>query len=105
MPILKDNRPIKQLSLPESNITLKIKDGFIAADLEVIMAEQNQVRQSMALIARMITEWDAQGEDGQTLPISAENVALLPITDLKFIQDNLNVVESFLAQAAKPDMK
>jgi len=105
MPILKDSRPVKTLTLPESKITLTIKDGFMAADIQAILAEQNQIAQTMILISRIIIDWDAEDENGQKLAVTADNVSLVPISDLKYIQENMELAQDFLGKATKPDTK
>lgn len=97
MPVLRDTRVIKDLVLPESGIAIKIKDGLLAGDLESLEGEQSEFRKMIAMVTRLIIEWDAEGEDGSRLPVDFSSVNLLGFTDLKFIQDNLSFLKSFLA--------
>jgi hypothetical protein len=97
MPILKDSREVKNILLPESGITIRIKDGLLAGDLEALESEQSEFKKMIAMITRLIIDWDAEGEDGVKLPINFNTVNLFGFTDLKFIQDNLSFLKSFLA--------
>ncbi|MCX6795803.1 MAG: hypothetical protein NT165_03730 [Candidatus Falkowbacteria bacterium] len=97
MPVLRDTRVIKDLVLPESGIAVKIKDGLLAGDLEALEGEQSEFKKMIYMITRLIIEWDAEGEDGAKLPVDFNSVNLLGFTDLKFIQDNLSFLKSFLA--------
>jgi hypothetical protein len=105
MPLLKDNRKKETITLPDSKITVVISDGLLASDVEALEGISSQFSQTLALITRLIDSWDAQDENEASLPITVENVKLLSIADLKHIQDNLDFVKSFLAEAAKQDTK
>ncbi len=105
MPILKDTREIKNIKLPKCGITIKIRDGILASDIEAIEKEKSEIRQILVLFTRVIEEWDATDEHNQKLSISIENVNLFGIEDIKFIQENLSFVKDFLAKAKTQDMK
>lgn len=100
MPILKDNRKREEILLPESQIKVVISDGLLAKDVEALQGIDNQFSQTIELITRLIVSWDAQDENGQTLPITKENVNLLTMNDLKAIQDSLSFVRDFLGKTA-----
>ena len=59
MPVLKDSRIIKELILPESGIGVKIRDGLLAKDLEAIEVETSDFKKMIAMVTRIIVEWDA----------------------------------------------
>ncbi len=105
MPILKDLREIKNIKLPKSGIVVKVRDGVLAQDIEVIEKEKSDIKQILVLLTRIIEDWDATDDQGQKLPITVENVNLLSIDDIKFIQESLSFVKDFLAQAKQQDMK
>lgn len=100
MPVLKDIRKIKEIKLPKSEITIKIRDGLLAGDVEEMQNQTDAAKQGIMIIARLITEWDATDEKGTALAINYANIKLLPIEDMQEIQNNLGFVQDFLAQAA-----
>lgn len=101
MPILKDNRKREEIVLPESGIKIVLSDGLLARDIEALQDIQNQFTQTVELITRLIVSWDAEDENGKTLPITKENVNMLTFPDLQSIQNSLSFVKDFLAQATK----
>jgi len=105
MPILKDTREVKNIKLPKCGITIKIRDGILASDIEAVEKEESEIKQILVLFTRVIEDWDATDEKEQKLPITIENVNLFGIEDIKFIQDNLSFVKDFLAKAKLPNMK
>lgn len=105
MPILKDTREIKNIKLPKCGITIKIRDGILASDIEAVEKEESEIKQILVLFTRVIEDWDATDEKEQKLPITIDNVNLFGIEDIKFIQDNLSFVKDFLAKAKLPNMK
>lgn len=98
MTVLKDSRITRDLLLPESNINIKVRDGLLAKDLEMIEGEKSDFKKMIAMITRIIVEWDAESENGEKLPIDINSVGLLSFTDLKFIQDNLSFLKDFLVK-------
>jgi hypothetical protein len=100
MPTLKDSRPIKDVLLPDSGITVRILDGLLAGDVADLASETNQSIQSLKIVVKLIKEWDATDESGAVLPVNLDTVKLLSVNDLKAIQDSLSFVQDFLAQAA-----
>ena len=97
MTILKDLREVKNVALPESGITVRIKDGLLAGDLEAIEAEKSDFRKMIAMITRIIVDWDAENDKGEKMPININTVGLLGFKDIKFIQDSLAFLKDFLA--------
>ena len=105
MPILKDLRDVKNIKLPKSGIIVKVRDGILANDIEEIEKEKSDIKQILVLLTRIIEDWDATDDQEQKLPINIENVNLLSIDDIKFIQENLSFVKDFLARASQQAMK
>lgn len=99
MPVLKDIREVKNVKLPKCGITVRIRDGILANDIEAVEKEKGEIRQILVLFTRVIKDWDATDENGQKLPITVENINLFSIEDIKFIQENLSFVRDFLAKA------
>lgn len=105
MPILKDSRVIKDIILPESGITLKLRDGLLVSDIEAVDREADDFKKTMILFSRLIADWDAENEAGQKLPINDETIKLIAIKDLNHIKDNLDFFKDFLVQAGIPNTK
>lgn len=105
MPILKDLREVKNIRLPKSDITVRVRDGVLANDIEEIEKEKSEIRQTLVLLTRIIEDWDATDEKEQKIPITIANVNLLCIDDIKFIQENLTFVKDFLDKANPQNMK
>jgi hypothetical protein len=105
MPVLKDNRQVNEVKLPESGVTVQIKDGLLAGDVAEFVGEPNQAIQSLRIIASLITDWDAADESGQKLPVTIDTLKLLSLADLKAIEGSLKFVKDFLAQAAGTNSK
>ena len=105
MPILKDIRDVKNIKLPKSGITVKVRDGVLANDIEEIEKENSDIKQVLVMLTRIIEDWDATDDREQKLPVNIDNVNLLCIDDIKFIQENLNFVKDFLANANPQNMR
>lgn len=105
MPILKDTREVKNIKLPKCGITIKIRDGVLASDIEEIEKEASEIRQMLVLFTRVIEDWDATDENEQILPITVENVNFFGIEDIKFIQESLSFVKDFLDKAKAQSTK
>jgi hypothetical protein len=99
MPVLKDIREVKNIKLPKSGITIKIRDGVLATDVEVIEQEKSEIRQTLVLFSRVIEDWDATDEKEQKLPITPENINLFGFEDTRFIIENLKFVQDFLEES------
>ena len=105
MPILKDLRDVKNIKLPKSGITVRVRDGVLANDIEEIEKEKSDIKQILVLLTRIIEDWDATDDQEQKLPVNIENVNLLSIDDIKFIQENLSFVKDFLSRANQQTTK
>jgi hypothetical protein len=99
MTILKDSRPIKDLTLPESGIRLRVRDGLLMSDIEVIDNEKNDVRKTVLMLSRIVFEWDAENENGERTPITMDALNLLSFNDIRFIQTNLKFINDFLEKS------
>jgi len=99
MPVLKDIREVKNIKLPKSGITIKIRDGVLATDVEAIEKEEGDIRQTLVLFSRVIEDWDATDEKEQKLPITPENVNLFSFEDIRFIVESLKFVQDFLEES------
>jgi hypothetical protein len=87
MPVLKDIRQIKELELPSfPGSKVSIYSGILALDFsKVVKSGLSETENMMALLPKIIKEWNLTKEDGSPFPISEEAVNLLPVSDLEYL--------------------
>ena len=92
MPVYKDFRKIKEVSLPSvPDSKIQIFNTILAGDTDLVMKEESDFAKGLALLAILIKDWNLTDEAGNKLPIkeslkrfSLEDVTyLLNQTDLK----------------------
>jgi hypothetical protein len=88
MPVLKDFRHTKEITLPgyaESKVV--IFHSLLAGDSDLIVELQRDLKPSkiILILPKLIKEWNFTDENGAVLPITPENVNLLDDKDLKFM--------------------
>lgn len=100
MPILKDNRQLKEIELKcLEGGKVSVYNSFLAADIEKYMKRTNNGKDlgAIAAVAIVIKEWNLTDEAGKVLPITEENIGKLDIKDLNEIIQNSNIEAGFLA--------
>lgn len=85
MPVLSKVIKTKQLTLPISRATVQIVTMLTLADEEYINSTLNDQEQSVRYVTRAIKSWDFTEEGGAALPVTEENVRLMPNVDGQFI--------------------
>lgn len=66
---------------------------------DVMIADPNdKVGVSVGILTKLIKAWNFNDESGSILPITAENVRLLPITDMALITDAVGLEEKLSAR-------
>lgn len=98
MPILQDKRQVKEVILPNTGVTVKIKDGIIAGDIKAIQNVTDKVQSALLLLTKLIVEWDATDEAGNKLPVTVENLEKLDFQDINAMESQLEGIKNFLAQ-------
>ncbi|RJQ67340.1 MAG: hypothetical protein C4519_24395 [Desulfobacteraceae bacterium] len=73
----------------------------MAADMEAVYCEENRIRATYLMIKNLMVGWDAEDEKGNRIEITVDNLRMLDIEDLEKIQTGLDVVQDFLAKAAR----
>ncbi len=87
MPILKDFRHFKEITLPSfEDSKVVIYHSLLAKDVDLAIDLQNgKVSQILLVLPKLIKEWNFTDEAGVVLPITPENVNLIPQDDLIYI--------------------
>ena len=72
--------------LPENEQAwVKVKTRVQMSDFAQVDRTKGEVMATAQVMASKIIDWNLEGEDGQKLPITAENVALLEAVDFGYI--------------------
>jgi len=114
MPVLKDTRKLITVKLDGvEGGEVVVRCGLITSDVEKLTARGGvEAIQSGEMLSYplsfMIKSWNLTDESGNELPITEENIGILPMTDVYKIYeaatDNEKIVEQdFLAQGAGKD--
>ena len=77
MPKLIDTRSV--IEIPTTTIEggiIKAYDGLLAGDLNGLVAVNGELNM-IELVAKLICEWNLEDEEGNALPVTAENVKKL----------------------------
>lgn len=92
MPVLKDFRHTKEITLPSyEDSRVVVYHSLLAGDSDLIVELQRELKPSkvLLLLPKLIKEWNFTDEGGNVLPITPENINLLGDDDLKFIIDQV----------------
>lgn len=103
MPVLKDYRSVQTIALPGiDGGTVDIYTAPLVGDLiEIMPAGQEMTNaQSLAMLVRLIKSWNLTDEQGQSLPVTIDNLKLLSVEDLVALSSVLEHV-----RAVVPDEK
>lgn len=87
MPILKDFRITKEVSLPSfPDSKIVIYDSLLVGDIGGIdYKNSNELQQSIETLPLFIKSWNFTDEEDKELPISRESLGFLKIADLQFL--------------------
>lgn len=87
MPVLKDIRQTKELELPSfPGSRVVIYSGILALDFsKIVKSTATELENMMALLPKIVKEWNLTKEDGSPYPIEAEALNLLPVADLEHL--------------------
>jgi len=92
MPVLKDFRHTKEITLPGyADSRVVIFHSLLAKDTDLVVDMQQDMKPSKVLLVlpKLIKEWNFTNEDGSPTPITAENINLLEDEDIKFIVEQV----------------
>lgn len=94
MPILKDNRKSKKITLPVSGAVVEIYTSLLAGDIEKIQ-EKGKTSDFIYPLTLLLRSWDFTDENQNPCPINEENVRMLDIMDVKAIQSEVENQDFF----------
>lgn len=91
MPILKDFRQTKVITLPSfPDSKVEIFDSLLVGDMSGInYGDGNQLALAVQAIPRFIKSWNFTDENGKDLPINEESIKFLKEADAKFLLDSI----------------
>lgn len=99
MPVLKDVRKTFKVDLPSfEGGWVELYGGLLSGDLLELEKEPSEFKAGIKALKLMIKDWNLTNEKGEKLPITEENLNLLPATDLHIL---LKAVGKFLEEAEK----
>jgi len=102
MPKLQDTRKAIKINLPSNpEVEITLKDGLLAGDVQEVEKIQGGAEQSFMMIVKMIESWNYTEDNGDTTPITIENIKKLNMKDIDFILKQVSFVKDFLAQRGK----
>lgn len=86
MPILKDFRESKVISLPSfPDSKVEIYDSLLIGQASAIDFSSSDLEQIIQSLPLMIKSWNFTDEKGKDLEINRENLGFLKIEDVKFL--------------------
>lgn len=98
MPVLTSLQSTTQVTLPASGAKLDLRDSLTVGQVEALQGEGDQLINSLVVF---IADWDFTDDKGEKMPVTKENVALIPIEDLEAIANHMNVVVEKFTMAQK----
>lgn len=79
-------RQTKEIVLPShSDSKVVIYDRILIGDLIDIEKIENDTERGIALLVKLIKEWNFTDEEDKLLPINRETIGLLPIEDINLL--------------------
>lgn len=96
MPKLQDIRKIHEIKLTtiEGGL-IQVFDSLLASDIEVFNEISGKPR-LLLMLSKLIKEWNLEGENGEVLPITQENIGKLDIKEINSIFSQINLTKDFL---------
>lgn len=100
-------RKTKKLVLPKSTkiyneeCWVECYETAVMGDFVGVSAITDQIESSLAVLAKIIKNWNFTAEDGSTLSINSVNVGLLPLEDIVFLSSELGVEANLIDNAKK----
>lgn len=103
MPVLKDFRPTKTLTLPsfpESRV--EVYDSLLVGEVAVLSGAdtENKILFGLRMLPHYIKAWNFTDEAGVVLPIDEKNLGFLKEDDVVFL---LNEIAAFAVEGKKKD--
>lgn len=91
MPVLKDFRATKEISLPSfPDSKVVIYDSMLVGEMTAIdFKSENEFEQIIQSLPLFIKSWNFTDEAGVTMEINKENLGFLKIEDVQFLGDSI----------------
>ena len=98
MPVLKDFRQSKELTLPNyPDSKVVILSGVLFGDA-VGMDYKNDVEYVIKILPKLIKEWNFVDEQGNKMPIDGEHLQLLNTDDVEYL---VTEIQKFVEEVKK----
>lgn len=95
MPVLKDFRTTKKISLPSfEGSEVEIYGSLLVGDIKGIDYKTNDLQQSVDTIPLFIKSWNFTNEAGEMLEINGENIGFLQIADIEYLSQQIMAFEA-----------
>lgn len=90
MPVLPKTRPTKKLTLPNpAGTEVEVVTSLTIGDIMGIRKDENDFAQEfIKMMPNIITAWNLTDEEGNTLPINAETIAMLPVESMEKLSEH-----------------
>lgn len=99
MPVLKDFRQTKKISLPSHpDSEVEIYDSVLVGQLldRKIGEEQNDFKEIVEYLPHLIKTWNFSNENKEPLPINIETLSLFRPEDITFLFEEVNKFQKSL---------
>lgn len=92
MPVLKDFRTTKILTLPSfPDSKVEVYSSLLVGEVaRLSLKDKNEFQIGIESLPLFIKSWNFTDEQGQTLPITYENIAFFKQDDLQYFLDQIN---------------
>lgn len=93
MPVLKDFRETKTVSLPNyPDSKIEIYSSLLVGDIDPDTSAENTLSfaNSMKLLVKIIKSWNFTDENNLVLPVTEENLKLLNAKDFEFLATEIS---------------
>lgn len=106
--VLNTYRKKIEIKLPKTGGTVWLWNELLAGDFREMMGK-TQITQDMtinagdtfSILIKLIADWDFVNENNEKLPITQENIDLLPIKDLTKISEQVSKISGELTEDVK----
>ncbi|HBX15910.1 MAG: hypothetical protein UV20_C0009G0016 [Candidatus Magasanikbacteria bacterium GW2011_GWA2_42_32] len=98
MPILKDFRQIKEISLPSyQDSKIIIYSGLLFGDA-INLEIGDEIKYTLKILPKLIKEWNFVDEENQPIPIDENSLKLFGMKDIEFL---ITEIQNFVAAQKK----
>lgn len=88
MPKLKGERKTTKITLPApEGAECEVYVDLIFGDAVEIMDLESDTLRGLKAVEFLVKSWNLEGEDGKVLPVTAENIKLLPVASAQILAE------------------